>query len=98
MVPGTHTPAHAPLTQAEATQGAGTPHVPFGWHVCTLLPEHWVAPGAQMQPRQDPATHPQPQATAAPQAPDASHVCTPVVLHSVEPGVHIPVHTPPTHA
>ena len=54
--PGTHTPVHPPLTQAEFAHADGLPHCPLDWHVCTPLPEHCVAPGVHT-PVQEPFTH-----------------------------------------
>jgi hypothetical protein len=39
---------HAPLTQAEATQGLGVPQVPVPEHVRTPLFEQVTSPGAHM--------------------------------------------------
>jgi len=74
--------------------------------VCTAaLPEHCVAPGAQV-PVHTPFEHAAlPHATGAPQAPLALHVSTPsplppsaVVEQRTDPGEHDPVQAPPTHA
>jgi hypothetical protein len=46
VVPGTHTPVHAPATHALFTQAVVPPNVPFDWQVWTLLPEQVVCPGA----------------------------------------------------
>ena len=50
------TPVHAPDTHAEFVQADGALHVPLAEHVCTPLPEHWVAPGVHT-PAQAPDTH-----------------------------------------
>ena len=56
--------------------------------VCTPLPEHCVAPGAQT-PVHAPLTQAWlVQATAGPRCRSASQVCTPLPEHCVAPGVH----------
>jgi hypothetical protein len=56
VVPGTHTPVHAPATHALFTQAVVPPKVPFDWQVWTLLPEQVVWVGAHT-PVQVPPTH-----------------------------------------
>lgn len=56
VVPGTHTPTHAPFWHAEETQGVLFPQVPLNEHVSTLFPLQCVALGAQT-PTQLPPTH-----------------------------------------
>jgi len=46
-----HDPVHAPATHVEPLHVTAVPHVPLDWHVCTPLPEHWVAPGVQTPPQ-----------------------------------------------
>jgi ATP-dependent Clp protease protease subunit len=46
--PGTHTPWHAPPTQAWLTQGPGVPRCPVESQRCTLLPEHWAVFGVHV--------------------------------------------------
>jgi hypothetical protein len=53
---GTHTPVHAPLTQAELIHAVAALHAPFVWHVSTPLPLHVVWPWAHT-PLQAPETH-----------------------------------------
>ncbi len=87
--------AHARLV---AARGRYAPKLPSDWHVCTPLPEHWVAAGTQT-PVHLPLTHAELlQATAVPQVPLELQVCTPLPEHRVVPGVHEPVHDPFTQA
>jgi hypothetical protein len=87
-VPGAHTPAHAPSTQAWPAHGVALPHAPIELHVCTPLPEHCVELGRHT-PTQPPAMHAWlPQSAAAPHWPVAKHVCTPLPAHTVAPAAH----------
>jgi len=54
--PGTHTPVHAPFTQADETHGVLLPQAPPDEQVSTLFPVHRVAFGAHT-PTQLPPTH-----------------------------------------
>jgi hypothetical protein len=91
VVPGAHTPAHAPFEHAWFVQSTGVLQVPSLWHVSTPLPEHTVPPGIQM-PRHTPFTHAEaPQCTGALHVPSLAQVSTPLsVEHCTDPGVHIP--------
>jgi hypothetical protein len=66
--------------------------------VCTVFPEHWVAPGVQT-PSHAPLTHAElVHTTAVPQVPFGAQVCTPLAEHCVEPRLHTPTQAPLTHA
>lgn len=56
VVVGSHTPVHAPFTQADETHGVLLPQAPLDEHVSTLLPVHRVAFGVHT-PTQLPPTH-----------------------------------------
>ncbi len=68
VLPGAHTPWHAPFTQACAAQSAGVPHEALASHVCTPSPEHCVAPGVHV-PVHAPDTQESLHEIAAPQPP-----------------------------
>jgi hypothetical protein len=55
VAPGTHTPMHAPVTQADATHEEAAPHWPLELQVSTPLPEQRVVPGAHT-PEHSPPT------------------------------------------
>jgi hypothetical protein len=59
-----HDPVQTPFTHAWLVQAAGVPQVPELLHVCTLLPEHWCAPGVH-EPVQAPDTQAEPEQAAA---------------------------------
>jgi hypothetical protein len=81
VVPGVHTPVHAPLTQAEEVHADAAPHWPLALQVCTPLPLHVVPPGVHT-PVQAPFTHAWfVQAAAVPHWPLALQVCTPPFRH-----------------
>jgi hypothetical protein len=64
--------------------------VPLAPHVCTPLPEHWVAPGVH-EPEHAPLTQAElEQAAAVPHCPEASQVSTPLPEHRAVPGAQTP--------
>ena len=88
-------PALQTFGLAHATEA---PHVPVLLQVCTVLPEHWRAPGAQT-PVHAPPTHAElMQEAAVPHCPAALQVSTPLAEHCVVPGMQTPVQTPLTQA
>jgi len=96
VVPGVHTPMHAPPTQADETQGVLLPHAPLDEHVSTLLLTHRVAFGVQT-PVQLPPTHAWLEhGVPFCQTPPESHVCGVCPLHCLAPGVHA-VQLPAVH-
>lgn len=106
VVPGMHTPPHAPLTHVN-WQALARPHVPEAVHVATPLvgpPSPAAAqdfvPGAHT-PWHDaplaPSTHAWlPQSTGLPQEP-ALQVWTPLPEHCEVPGAQTPWHSAPMH-
>ena len=85
---GVQTAPHCPVAMVPLSQ------VPWLLHVCGVVPEQFMEPGAQT-PLQAPLRHACPvQAAAAPQVPFVSQVCTPFPEHWVAPGLHTPVQAP----
>jgi len=96
-VPGVHA-AHAPLTQNGVlpVHADELDHCPVASHVCTLVPEHWVAPGVHT-PVHAPSLHTYGHAIGLPQRPPL-HICTPLPEHCVSFVVHALVeHAPALH-
>jgi hypothetical protein len=91
---------HAPVTQAEATQGFAVPQVPVPEHVCTPLFEHVREPGAQTPVQAPPTQAWLVHAAGTLQSPLGRQVSTPFVLleHRVAEGSQTPVHVPFTQA
>ncbi len=73
VVPGAHTPVHAPLAHAAFEHVCVVDHVPVGSHVCTESFEHRTAPGPH-DPVHDPITHAYGHDVAVPHEAVSSHV------------------------
>jgi hypothetical protein len=65
--------------------------------VCTLLPEHCVAPGVHTPPHA-PELHTYMQVAGDPHAPVDEHVSTPLLAQVVALGAQTPWQAPLTHA
>jgi hypothetical protein len=95
--PGLHTPVQelVPLLVVQTDGHAELVHWPVASHVCSVVPEHWVAPGLQT-PLHFPAVQTKGQGWPSTHLP-AWQVCGVRLLHCALPSEHEPAHSPCEH-